>query len=90
MIITQDKKEADGSVAHGIGHADKAEYDAVTGNIVLTGTPDVTQGMNRCIAMSPETVMRLNRDGHMPDKGPQKTIIIDTESNRDGTKTTAQ
>ena len=90
VLITQDKVEADGSITHGIGHADRAEYDAKTGDIVLYGTPDVTQGMNRCFALAPETIMTLNRDGHMTAKGPQKTTIVDTESNRDGTKTTAQ
>jgi lipopolysaccharide export system protein LptA len=90
VIITQDKVEADGSITHGLGHADQATYDAVTGNIVLTGNPDVTQGVNRCIALAPETIMTLNRDGHMTAKGPTRTVIVDTESNRDGTKTTAQ
>ncbi len=77
VTITQDKKEADGTVTHSIGNADKATYDAVSGDIVLTGTPDVTQGINRVIATSPETVMTLNRDGHMKAVGPHKTIIVD-------------
>ncbi len=77
VIITQDKVEADGSITHGIGKSDKAEYDANTGDIRLTGMPDVTQGVNRCIATDPSTVMTLNRDGHMKAVGPHKTIIVD-------------
>jgi lipopolysaccharide export system protein LptA len=77
VVITQDKTEADGSITHSIGISDKASYDAVTGDIVLTGMPDVTQGINRCIATDPSTVMTLNRDGHMKAQGPHKTIIVD-------------
>ena len=77
VVITQDKTEADGSITHSIGIADKASYDAVTGDIVLTGMPDVTQGINRCIATDPRTIMTLNRDGHMRADGPHKTIIVD-------------
>jgi len=82
VIITQDKTEADGSITHSIGKSDKATYDAVTGDIVLTGNPDVTQGINRCVATDPSTIMTLNRDGHMRAQGPHKTIITDS-SDRD-------
>jgi lipopolysaccharide export system protein LptA len=77
VVITQDKTEADGSITHSIGLSDKANYDAITGDIVLTGMPDVTQGVNRCIATDPSTVMTLNRDGHMHAVGPHRTIIVD-------------
>jgi lipopolysaccharide export system protein LptA len=77
VIITQDKVEADGTITHSIGKSDVANYDAVTGDIVLTGTPDVTQGINRVIATAPTTVMTLNRDGRMRAEGPHKTIIVD-------------
>ncbi len=77
VVITQDKAEADGAITHSIGISDKASYDAVTGDIVLTGMPDVTQGINRCIATDPRTIMTLNRDGHMRADGPHKTIIVD-------------
>ena len=77
VVITQDKTETDGSTTHSIGISDKASYDAVTGDIVLTGMPDVTQGINRCIATDPRTIMTLNRDGHMRADGPHKTIIVD-------------
>jgi hypothetical protein len=70
--------EADGSITHGIGISDRAEYDANTGNIKLFGMPDVTQGPNRCIATDATTTMTLNRDGHMTAVGPHKTIITDT------------
>ncbi|MBC8002400.1 MAG: hypothetical protein H7X97_07405, partial [Opitutaceae bacterium] len=77
VIITQDKKDADGNVTHSIGKGKKATYDAASGDIVLTGTPEVTQGINRVIATDPSTVITLNRDGHMKAVGPHKTIIVD-------------
>ncbi len=77
VLITQDKPDAEGKPQHSVGEADKATYDAVTGDIVLTGTPQIQQGINLVIATAPWTVMTLNRDGHMNAKGPTKTIIVD-------------
>jgi len=79
--ITQDKVDAEtGKIKHGIGFADWATYDAKTGDIVLHGSPDVTQDEDRCIATAPQTVITLNRDGHMIAKGPHRTFIVDDES----------
>jgi len=77
--ITQDKVEADGSITHGIGIADRAEYYSSTGDIFLYGSPDVTSGTNRCIATAPETWMKLNRDGRMEAHGPHRTFIVDND-----------
>lgn len=77
VIITQDKLDADGTIQHSIGKADRATYDAVTGDIVLYGSPDVIQGTNRVQATEASTVMTLNRDGHMKAVGPHKTTIVD-------------
>lgn len=83
VTITQDKIEADGTTTKSFGMADKATYDTVTGDIILTGTPEVQQGINRVIATDPGTVMTLNRDGRMKAVGPHKTIIVDpSESGR--------
>lgn len=80
VVITQDKKDADGTIQHSEGEADRATYDAVTGDIVLTGKPEIQQGINRVIATAPGTKMTLNRDGHMRADGPVKTIIVDKGS----------
>ncbi|TCO91521.1 hypothetical protein EV701_108249 [Chthoniobacter flavus] len=79
VIITQDKVETDGSITHSIGISNRAEYFADTGDVFLYGMPDVTQGTNRCIATSPDTWMKLMRDGRMEAHGPHKTIIVDTD-----------
>lgn len=75
--IKQTKVEADGTTSQSYGRAQRADYNAVTGDIVLTGNPFVQQGINQCVATSPETVMTLNRDRNMKVVGPHKTIISD-------------
>jgi lipopolysaccharide export system protein LptA len=77
VTVTQDKKQDDGTINHSIGHGKKAVYDSPTGDITLTGKPDVQQGLNTCVATDESTVMVLNRDGHMRVTGPHKTIIKD-------------
>jgi lipopolysaccharide export system protein LptA len=80
ITITQDKFEADGTITKNVGKAKKATYDANTGDIVLTGSPSVQQGINLCVAQSEETVMTLNRNGRMRVEGPHKTVIKDTNT----------
>jgi lipopolysaccharide export system protein LptA len=80
VVITQNKVEADGSVVLNIGKGRKTVYNAATGDIVLTGSPSVQQGINLCVAESDETVMTLNRNGRMKVQGPHRTTIKDTNS----------
>ncbi len=77
VTVTQEKEEADGSMSHSIGHGRKVVFDSVTGDITLTGRPDVKQGINTCVATDDSTIMILNRDGHMRVTGPHKTVISD-------------
>lgn len=80
VVITQEKREADGSISLNIGRARKATYDAATGNVVLTGMPSVQQGINVCSAKDESTVMILNRDGNMTVEGESRTTINDSAS----------
>lgn len=84
VTVTLDKVEADGSITHTIALADRAEPNADTGEVFLYGMPDVTQGMNRCIATSPQTWMKLARDGYLEAHGPHRTFVVDND--RDGSK----
>ena len=77
VTVTQEKEEADGSTSHSIGHGTKVVFDSITGDITLTGRPDVQQGINTCVATDDGTIMILNRDGHMRVTGPHKTVIKD-------------
>lgn len=58
-----------------VGRADKAVYTAKDGNVELTGSPRVQQGLNSHVAMSPDTVMVLNQSGQLQTRGPSRTEI---------------
>lgn len=64
-----------GPPSKAIGLSDKAVYTSVDGNVVLTGTPRVQQGLDTHIATSPDTVMILNQDGQLTTHGPSRTEI---------------
>jgi hypothetical protein len=77
VVIIQDKPAANGQAAqHNVGIALKADYNADTGNVILSGWPRVTQGINTQIATSPKTTMTMNRDSNtMTTHGPSRTVI---------------
>jgi lipopolysaccharide export system protein LptA len=77
VVIVQDKPATNGEQPqHNVGIAAKADYNADTGDIVLTGWPRVSQGINTQIATSGTTVMIMNKDGHtMKTYGPSHSII---------------
>jgi len=75
VVITQEKRDAGGSVTKNVGRGTKAIYEADTGDITLYGMPQVQQGFNTCIATDESTVITLNRDGRMKVIGPHKTVI---------------
>jgi lipopolysaccharide export system protein LptA len=76
VVIIQDKPgENGGPTKHYIGKAERAEYDAATGDVVLTGWPQVQQGINTQVATEAATIMTLNRDGRMKTQGGSKTVI---------------
>ena len=75
--VTQEKKEADGTITHSIGHGKKVHYDAATGDITLYGNPDMQQGINTCVSTDEGTIMIVNRDGHLRVTGAHKTVIAE-------------
>jgi hypothetical protein len=77
VVIVQDKPGVNGAAPeHNVGIALKADYNADTGDVVLTGWPRVSQGINTQIATSADTVMTMNKDGHtMKTHGPSRTVI---------------
>lgn len=76
VVITQDKPSSDGGEpTHYIGKGARADYDAKTGDVTLTGWPQVQSGINNQVATEQSTVMILNRDGRMKTIGPSKTVI---------------
>jgi lipopolysaccharide export system protein LptA len=64
-----------GPPTRSIGRADKATYMAATGDVELSGTPRVQEGMNIHVATSPDTVMIINQKGQLTTRGPSRTEI---------------
>ena len=77
VIITQDKKEADGSVTNSVGKADKAVYNAVTGDITMTGNPEIRQGISKVVPAEEGVTLIINRDGRYRAIGRTKTLLQD-------------
>jgi lipopolysaccharide export system protein LptA len=83
VVITQDKPNPDGGEpTHYIGRGSRVEYDAKTGDVTLTGWPQVQSGINNQVATDQSTVMILNRDGRMKTIGPSKTVIQEEQDRK--------
>ena len=74
-VVREKPDPKGGPPSKAIGLADKAVYTSSDGNVVLTGTPRVQQGLDTHIATSPDTVMILNQDGQLTTHGPSRTEI---------------
>lgn len=83
VVISQDKLDTDGKITKSIGRAARADYSATTGEMVLSGKPEVEQGINTCIATDPSTKMYMKRDGKMRVDGPSTMIIRDQGSSKE-------
>lgn len=74
--VVRDKPDPKGGApSKAVGLAEKAVYTSSDGNVVLTGSPRVQQGLDTHIATSPDTVMTLNQNGHLTTHGPSRTEI---------------
>ena len=75
VVISQTKTDEKGEETQYVGRGAKAVYTTATGDIVLSGWPQIQQGMNNQVATEEGTVMILNRDGRLKTVGRSKTII---------------
>lgn len=83
VIIVQEKTDDKGEVTRYVGKAAKADYNATTGDVTLTGWPQIQQGPNNNqVATDEGTVMILNRSGHLKTIGPSKTEISSSDSSK--------
>jgi len=88
VVIIQDKPSANGGApTRYVAKAARAEYESATGNVTLSGWPQVSQGINTQVATEESTVMILNRDGKMITSGGSKTVIQDTGKDAAGKAT---
>jgi len=74
--LVRDRPDPNGGApTRAVGRADKAVYTAATGDVELTGTPRVQEGMNMHVATSPDTVMINNQNNQLTTHGPSRTEI---------------
>lgn len=87
VIIFQEKSDEKGKITRYVGKASKAEYNSMTGDVTLSGWPQIQQGINNQVATEEGTVMVLNRSGRMKTIGASKTVIAESSEaprRRDG------
>lgn len=75
VVIVQDKVNDKGQIERSIGRSGKAVYDALTGDITLTGWPQVEQKQNTVVATDEGTVIILNSKGTMEVLGHSKSVL---------------
>jgi lipopolysaccharide transport protein LptA len=74
--VVRDKPDPKGGPpSKAVGLSEKAVYTSSDGNVELTGSPRVQEGLDTHVATSSETVMILNQDGHLTTHGPSRTEI---------------
>jgi lipopolysaccharide transport protein LptA len=76
VAVVRDRPDPNGGPpTRAVGRSDKAVYVSATGNVELTGSPRVQEGLNTHIATSPDTVMIVNQKGELTTHGPSRTEI---------------
>ena len=76
VALVRDRPDPNGGPpTRSVGRSDKAIYTAATGDVELSGTPRVQEGMNTHLATSPDTVMVINQNGQLSTHGPSRTEI---------------
>lgn len=76
VTIIQDKVDPKtGKVQRYIGKGAKAVYDTATGDVTLTGWPQIQQDTNTHVSLSEHTVMVINRAGTIRTHGPSTTTF---------------
>jgi lipopolysaccharide export system protein LptA len=75
VVIFQEKTNDLGEIERSVGRAQKAVYDTKTGNIALSGWPQVEQKQNTIVAMEESTVILLNQKGTLEVLGHSKSVL---------------
>lgn len=74
--VVREKPDPNGGPpSKAVGLSEKAVYTSADGNVVLTGSPRVQEGLDTHIATSAQTVMILNQNGQLVTHGPSRTEI---------------
>ncbi|MEY2481276.1 MAG: hypothetical protein QOI04_2203 [Verrucomicrobiota bacterium] len=76
VAVVRDRPDPNGGPpTRSVGRSEHAVYTTSDGNVELTGSPRVQQGMNMHIAKADDTVMILNQAGQLTTHGPSRTEI---------------
>ncbi len=75
VIVIQRRTAEDGTEKIYRGKADHGVYDATTEEFVLSGSPEVQQGINTHTATEPGTTMTIMKNGKMRTVGGSRTTI---------------
>ena len=75
VVIVQEKPDEKGKMVRYMGKAARVEYDAESGDVTLTGWPQIQQGINTQVATEEGTRMILNKNGRLKTIGGSKTVI---------------
>ena len=87
VVIVQDHRdETSGAITHYVGKGERADYEAATGELRLSGWPQIQQGVNNQVATAERTIMIMTREGRLKTIGPSKSVIVD-QSELKGEKT---
>jgi len=78
VVVVSDRPDANGGApVHYVGKGAKVEYNAINGEAILSGWPQVQQGINTIVSTEESTVIHLFRDGRMKIDGAHKVNISD-------------
>lgn len=75
VFIVQEKPDEKGNITRYVGRAARVEYIAGSGDVILTGWPQIQQGLNNQVATEEGTKMILNKNGKLTTTGGSKTVI---------------
>jgi lipopolysaccharide export system protein LptA len=76
VAIVQERKRADGVLERSVAKAHRAVYEASSGNVTLTGWPQVKNGENVVSALSEDTVIVMNEKGVLDVQGKAKGAFV--------------
>ena len=74
-VVKETADAKGGPPTRAVGRSEKAVYTTADGNVELTGSPRVQQGLNSHVATAADTVMVLNQSGQLTTHGPSRTEI---------------
>lgn len=82
VVISQTKKDANGKLQRYIGRARKAVYDNTTGNVILSGWPQIEENVGGIVSkkitsLEERCVITVNRAGKIDVNGLHKTSLQD-------------